>query len=168
MTMPFIMSTRKTYFFLCVLTFMVVAGSFILQYGFKLQPCSLCIIDRALVILMLLIFSVAFVHNPQKVGKLIYSLLGFIVALGGIAVTARHLWLLQLPADKVPECGPGFGYLIETMPFHQALAVVFKGDGECTKNVPYFLGLSLPLWTMVAFVLLAVASWSPLFCGRKK
>jgi len=168
MAMPSTISTRKIYFFLCVLTFLVVAGSLILQYGFKLQPCSLCIIDRALVMLMLLIFLVAFAHNPQKVGKLIYSSLGFIVALGGMAVTARHLWLLQLPADKVPECGPGLSYLIETMPLHQALAVVFSGDGECTKNVPYFLGLSLPLWTMVAFVLLAVASWSPLFCGTKK
>jgi disulfide bond formation protein DsbB len=159
---------RKAYFFLCVFTFLAVISSFVLQYGFNFQPCSLCIIDRVLVMLMMGVFLVAFAHNPKKVGKLIYSLLGFIAALAGIAVTARHLWLLQLPPDKVPECGPGLSYLIETMPFHQALRTVLSGSGECTKNVPYFLGLSLPLWTMVAFILLAIASWIPWFCDTKK
>jgi len=149
-------------------TFLVVLGSFILQYGFKLQPCNLCIIDRALIIVMVFMFCVAYLHNPKRVGQLFYALLGFLITLAGIAVTARHLWLLQLPSDKVPECGPGLSYLVETMPFHQALAIVFSGDSECTKNVPYFLGLSLPLWTMVAFILLAVASWIPWFAGAKK
>lgn len=161
-------SSRKAYFWLCMLAFLTVMSSFVLQYGFKLQPCSLCIIDRVLVMVMMAIFLVAFIHHPKKVGNIIYGLLGFIVALAGIAVTARHLWLLQLPPDKVPECGPGLSYLIESMPLHQALSIVLSGSGECTKNVPYFLGLSLPLWTMVAFVLLAIASWIPLFCDTKK
>ncbi|MGE3318325.1 MAG: disulfide bond formation protein B [Candidatus Berkiella sp.] len=162
------MSARVTFLALTALALLVVAGSFILQYGFKLQPCSLCIIDRALVMVMVVIFLVAFFHNPKKVGQLIYGLLGFLVAVAGIAVTARHLWLLQLPPDKVPECGPGLSYLLETMPFQEALMVIFKGSGECAKNVPYFLGLSLPSWTMIAFILLAMASWIPWYWGRKK
>jgi len=153
---------------LTVLTLLVVMGSFILQYGFKLQPCSLCIIDRALVMVMVLLFLVAFFHNPKKVGQLIYGVLGFLIAVGGIAVTGRHLWMLQLPPDKVPECGPGLSYLLETMPLQEAFMVIFSGSGECTKNVPYFLGLSLPLWTMIAFILLAIVSFVPWYWGRKK
>lgn len=162
------MSTRATFLALTVLTLIVVAGSFILQYGFKLQPCSLCIIDRALVMAMVVLFFIAFLHSPKSIGQLIYGLIGFLIAIAGIIVTGRHLWLLQLPPDKVPECGPGLSYLLETMPFQEAFMVIFKGSGECAKNVPYFLGLSLPLWTMIAFILLAIASFVPWALSRKK
>jgi disulfide bond formation protein DsbB len=162
------MSIRRTYLYLGVLCLLIIISSFIMQYGFKLEPCSLCIIDRVIVIGMALLFFIACLHNPKRVWQLIYSLLAFIMALVGIAVTARHLWLLQLPPDKVPECGPGLSYLIDTMPLKEALTIVLKGSSECTKAIPYFLGLSLPLWTMIAFVLLAVASWAPWLLGRKK
>lgn len=161
-------SIRRAYLYLGVLSLLIVISSFIMQYGFKLEPCSLCIIDRVIVMGMTLLFLTACLHSPQRVWQLIYSLLGFAMALIGIAVTARHLWLLQLPPEKVPECGPGLSYLIDTMPLKEALTIVLKGSSECTKNVPYFLGLSLPLWTMVAFILLAIASWIPWFLGRKK
>ncbi len=162
------MSIRRTYFYLGTLSLLIIISSFIMQYGFKLEPCSLCIIDRVVVIGMAILFFIAFLHNPKRVWQLIYSLLGFLMAVIGIAVTARHLWLLQLPPEQVPECGPGLSYLIDTMPLKDALTIVLKGSSECTKNVPYFLGLSLPLWTMVAFILLAAASWAPWFLGRKK
>lgn len=162
------MNIRRLYFYLSALTFLIVISSFILQYGLKLQPCSLCIIDRALVILLWIMFLIATLHNPKRVGQFIYSLLGFVIALAGIAVTARHLWIMNLPPDKVPECGPGLNYLLETMPLKEAFATVFAGSGECAKDVPYFLGLSLPLWTMVAFVILAAASWIPWFWDRRK
>ncbi|HRE30987.1 MAG TPA: disulfide bond formation protein B, partial [Candidatus Berkiella sp.] len=74
----------------------------------------------------------------------------------------------HLPPDKVPECGPGLNYLIETMPLKEALMTVFAGSGECAKDIPYFFGLSLPLWTMIAFILLAVASWVPCFWNSRK
>ncbi|MDH3908908.1 MAG: disulfide bond formation protein B, partial [Gammaproteobacteria bacterium] len=60
-----------------------------------------------------------------------------------------HAWLQQLPPDKVPSCGPGLDYMLETLPFTDVLSTVFTGSGECAEIVWQFLGLSMPAWVLV-------------------
>jgi Disulfide bond formation protein DsbB. len=74
---------------------------------------------------------VAAVHNPRQLGRRIYS--GFIigVALIGVSVSARHVWLQNLPADEVPECSPGLAYVFENFPLAETLKLMLNGTGEC-------------------------------------
>jgi disulfide bond formation protein DsbB len=82
----------------------------------------------------------------------------------GVVVAARHLWIQSLPADEVPQCGGDLSYMLDTFPFAKVLKLVFTGSGECAKVQPV-LGLPMPAWTLLWFVLLAV--WAVLATRRR-
>ena len=85
----------------------------------------------------------------------------------GAAIAARHVWLQHLPPEQVPACGPGLAYMIEAMP--SWLAVVKKvlaGSGECAEVNWTFLGFSMPEWTLLCFVLLAIGALAAGFRRR--
>jgi disulfide bond formation protein DsbB len=80
----------------------------------------------------------------------------------GAVIAGRHVWLQQLPADQVPTCGPGLNFILENFPLSQAIDMVLRGSGECADVMWTFLGLSIPAWTLVAFVLMILAGLSQL------
>lgn len=135
---------------LAALTMMGVA-LFYFQNQLDLAPCPLCIFQRVGVIAIGVICLIAALHNPGQSGVRIYSGLIILSAIAGGSVSARHSWLQHLPADQVPECGPGLDYMLESFPFVQVLNMVFRGSGECAEIAWKFLGLSIPEWTLVGF-----------------
>lgn len=153
---------RPIYYFLSFFCVFLLFTAYILEHYFDLIPCSLCIIDRAIVVILFLFYTFAIWHNPAKIGQRIYAIVGFCLSLMGIAMTARHLWLIHLNQESVPDCSPGWEYLIQTLPLNEALSAILMGSKECTQNMSYFLGLSLPAWTMIGFILLALGSLLPL------
>jgi disulfide bond formation protein DsbB len=158
MNMSMNLTLRQLYVTMLLFILVLIGAALILQYGFHWQPCSLCMLDRAILYAMAGLFVIAWIHNPNKIGGWIYATLGLLLSLAGMAVSARHLWLIQLPVDQVPSCTPGLDYLLETLPLKEALVTVLKGSGECSKQPGYFLKLSLPAWTMMAFVVLAMGN----------
>lgn len=162
--------SRSFYAVLFAFTAAVLLFSLFLQYGFGLMPCPLCLIARFLVLLLVILFAIAFVHNPNKRGQLGYILVSFVLAVLGILVTARHIWMMQLPPALVPACTPGLDYLLETLPILEAFLVILNGSGECAQTEGAFLGISLPAWTLMTFVALAIGILFPLFknhCKKK-
>jgi disulfide bond formation protein DsbB len=128
------------------------------QYGLGLEPCPLCVLQRIAVIACGVVCALAAIHNPGRVGAIVYSVLGFVIAAAGAAVSVRHVWLQSLPPSEVPACGPGLNYMLETLPFAEVLSKVFLGSGECAAADWIFLGLSMPAWMLVWFVAIMVAS----------
>ena len=126
------------------------------QYFLDLAPCPLCVFQRIAVILMGLVFFAAALHNPGRGGSICYALLLFVTAAGGIAVAGRHVWLQNLPPDKVPACGPGLDFMLDTFPLGEVLKIVFSGSGECAEISWSLLGLSMPAWVLVAISSLAI------------
>lgn len=125
-----------------------------------LEPCPLCITQRIFVIAVGLIALVAFIHNPGALFRRIYAGLGMLAAVVGGIVSGRHLWLQSLPEDEVPACGPGLEYMFETFPFTEAVAVLFRGNGNCAVVDWELLGLAMPGWVLIAFVgLFAANGW---------
>jgi disulfide bond formation protein DsbB len=133
------------------------------QHVLLLDPCPLCVFQRVAVISIGLIFLVAALHDPSGAGRIVYGLLLALAAVAGAAVAGRHAWLQQLPPDKVPSCGPGLDYMLETLPFTEMLSTVFKGSGECAEIVWQFLGLSMPAWVFIWVTALGVTGvWNNL------
>lgn len=133
------------------------------QYQLELEPCPLCALQRVAVIALGFIFLLASLHHPSGFGRYVYSVLLAIAAMSGIAVAGRHAWLQTLPADKVPACGPGLDYMLESFPFQQVLAMVFTGSGECAKVSWSFLGLSMPAWVLLWVLALGIVGiWNNL------
>ena len=133
------------------------------QHVLKLEPCQMCVLQRVAVISLGIIFLVALLHDPKGWGSRIYALFIAAAAGGGLSVAGRHYWLQNLPEDKVPACGPGLDYMLETLPLTEVLAKVFAGDGDCAKVVWSFLGLSMPAWVFICLVVVGGAGiWNNL------
>lgn len=126
------------------------------QYVLKLDPCPLCVFQRIGVIGCGIVFALAALHNPGRLGARLYGLLLLVPAGFGGSVAARHVWLQSLPPDQVPACGPGLNYMLENFPMSDALKMVFEGSGECAEIAWSFLGISMPGWVLVWMVILGL------------
>lgn len=125
-----------------------------LQYVEHQDPCPLCILQRVAFIAMMAVFLIAALHGPARRGAIVYSTLVFIIAAIGAAIAGRQVWLQHLPADRVPACGPGLDYMLESFPLMKALEKIFAGSGECAEAGWRFLGLTIAGWSLVWFVVL--------------
>jgi protein dithiol:quinone oxidoreductase len=131
-----------------------------LQYLQGLEPCPLCMVQRAFFYVVMALFVLAAIHGPGRVGTAIYAAFIVLFALGGAATAGRQVWLQHLPADKVPQCGPDLFFMLENFPLSRTLQKVFQGSGECAAVDWKFFGLSIAGWALVWFIALAVyAVW---------
>lgn len=149
----------RTWFFIGFLScFSMLAVGAYFQLVMDLEPCPLCISQRIAILLTGAFFLAAAIHNPLNLGRKIYAISGSGVALIGAGISTRHVWLQNLPPEEVPECGPGLAYIYENFPLTETLKLMFNGTGECAEVLWTFLGLSIPGWTLVAFLGLATVS----------
>lgn len=152
--LPGIRQTNLLIFVAC--TLMIIAAAY-MEHVLKMIPCSLCITQRGFVILTGVLALIAAIHNPGSRGRRIYAGVGVTSALLGACFAGRQLWLQSLPADQVPACGPGLAYIFDVFPFIDALKLLLQGDGNCA-HVDKIFGLSLALWTLFAFIGLALVN----------
>lgn len=164
---PFRWSFRSQF----VLGFLLCAGllGFALfserQWG--LNPCPLCMFQRYAFIGLGIVFMFGALHAPKGAwGRRIYGLVALIPAGAGIGVAGRHVWLTTLPPDQVPECGPPLAFMWETTPFADVIRRVLAGSGECAKVDWTFLGLSMPAWSLLWFLVLAAWAVQTAFRSR--
>lgn len=131
-----------------------------MQAYLQLDPCPLCMTQRVPVVAWSVIAIVAAVHNPGRTGRAVYAgLCGLCAYLGGL-VSARHIWLQNLPEDLVPACGPSLDYMLGNLPFMETVRLTLAGDGNCADTVWTFLGLSIPEQCLLLFaVVMAVSLW---------
>ena len=131
------------------------------QYVEFLEPCPLCIFQRVAFIWMGVFALLAVLQNPAGWGRKLYSWLIVLGAVFGAAVAGRHIWLQSLPPGDVPECGPGLNYMLDNFPLTEVLSTVLNGSGSCAEVSWNFMGLSMPMWTMVWYIGLGVvALWA--------
>lgn len=142
---------------------LLLAYAYYVQFHLRIDPCPLCIFQRLAFLLVGVVFLAAAVHDPGVRGSRVYAVLVFASAALGAAIAGRHVWLQHLPPDKVPACGAGLDYLLETIPLAQVVRSVLTGSGECAKVDWTFLGLSMPAWALVWFIVLggwgAMRNW---------
>lgn len=124
------------------------------QHQWGLYPCPLCIFQRIGFVLVGVFFLLGALHAPRGLGRYAYTTGVMLGSLFGIVVAGRHLWIQSLPADQVPSCGPPLDYMFSAFPLADVLRKVFTGSGECAK-VESILGLPMPAWSLLWFLLLA-------------
>lgn len=149
-------STRRWCVLGLLMCCFMMAVALFLQYGIGLEPCPLCIFQRVAVISAGIVFLIGAIHNPGRGGGLVYAVLSLVAVLGGILVAGRHVWLQTLPPDSVPSCGPGLDYMMDMLPLWDVMARVLHGSGECAVVEGVFWGVTLPQWTLLGFVVMAI------------
>lgn len=137
------------------------------EHVLGLEPCPLCIFQRIAVMSLGVVFLIGALVGPKRPGgRRAWGVLALVPALAGIGIAARHVWIQHLPPDQVPSCGPPFAFLRETLPFMDLVRKVLTGDGQCAKITWTFLGLSMPGWVLISFVVLAL--WTAFAAFRRR
>lgn len=140
-------------FVACVL---MLAFALFVEKVMHIEPCPLCMFQRVGVAALGLVFLVAAIHHPARLSDArIYSALIFLVALFPGYVSARHVYIQSLPPGSVPSCGATLDFMLEVFPLMEVVRKVLTGGGECAKIDWQFLGLSMPVWVLIAVIGLA-------------
>ena len=128
-----------------------------LQHLAGLLPCPLCVAQRLAYWFMGLIALLAFLHNPKYIGRRIYGFFLSIFSLTGTIIAARHAWLIRYPESF--ECGisPEEAFL-NSLPLAGWWPGMFEANGDCADVDWKFLSLTIPDWSLIAFISLGIVS----------
>jgi protein dithiol:quinone oxidoreductase len=129
----------------------------ILQEKMGLEPCPMCILQRYAFVAVGIVALVAAIHGPTRGFALkLYAVAIALFAMVGGGTAIRHSWLQHNP-PKTQSCGQELEFYLQNFPLAQALPKIFAGTGDCAEVQWKFLGLSIPEWALVWFVLLIAA-----------
>ncbi len=125
-----------------------------LQLALEMLPCPLCILQRYAFAAVALICLVTLALPAA--GVRIGAALGAIAALTGAGIAIRHLWVKAHPTIS---CGiDPLETSLNKVFFAQWLPALFQADGLCTTEYDPILGLSIPQWALVWFVIFALVT----------
>jgi disulfide bond formation protein DsbB len=131
-----------------------------------MNPCPMCMMQRAVFVVLGALAIIAVLHNPTVLGQRIYAIFLALISIGGASVAIRQLWLQSLPEDQVPACGPGIEYMIDVFPLLEVIEMSLRGTGDCAKIQWTLFNLSIPAWSLVAFISITIMSLFILFRKR--
>jgi protein dithiol:quinone oxidoreductase len=128
------------------------------------DPCPLCIIQRYFFVLVA-VFAFLGAGLRGWRGIAVLETLAAISALGGVVTAARHVYLQAHPGFS---CGfDALQPVVDSLPPAHWLPQVFKVAGLCETIYPPILGLSIPQWSLVAFVVIFLAIAGSLWSKRR-
>ena len=131
--------------------FAVVGGALYFQHVKMMSPCGLCVFQRyAFVIAGLFALAAAFTTRQKP-----WIALSLVSAIAGIGTVAKHLYVLANPGFS---CGidPATTFL-NKIPTATLLPSVFAAEGLCESAGDLIMGLSLPQWSGLTFIIISAA-----------
>jgi disulfide bond formation protein DsbB len=150
--MSLLASSRQLFLLAFAGSVALMAGALYLEHVVGLEPCPMCIVQRICVIGFGVVCLIAGLHGPATLGRRAYAVLALLVALAGAGTAARQVWLQSVPADQLPACLPSLEFMMEALPFQEIVRLVLHGTADCAEVKWTLFGLSLPEWSLLAFV----------------
>lgn len=141
-------------FLVCVA---LLAYALYLQHWRNLDPCPWCVVQRLGFMLVGFIALVGALHRPGAIGTVFYSSLGFVAAGAGVAAAGYHVYLQADPARAAKCVGSPVERILDRLDIGSIIPPLLQYDGPCTLKPWSFLGLSIPEWALVWFVILSIA-----------
>jgi len=160
-------NTRLFYISIFLICGALLGFGLYLEHGKGLEPCPLCVFQRIAFISIAMIALIAALHGPDRMAVWFYNGLISLAALIGGGIATRQVWLQHLPADQVPECGPGLDYILESFPLGLALKMILSGSGECAEIGWSFLSFSIAGWSLLWFLIFFITGLVSIFSLKK-
>lgn len=157
-------SSQTLALWILAVTGALLFGALVMEHIFAMVPCPLCLMQRIWFFAAGLFAFIGLMHDPRWG---IYPLLSIASAVVGGGFSVRQLYLQSLPEDQVPACGPDIAYMIDAFPLQDLLAAMTRGTGDCAAVSWQFLGLSIPGWALVGFVVIVVLGVAQLRAGNR-
>ncbi len=138
-----------------VLVSVAMAAALYLQHGLGFAPCPLCVLQRmGFVAAAVFAAGALFAGRAQRL-RLVFGVLAILGAIAGGGVAVWHSFLVAYPPESM-SCGRSFEWFHEDFPLGVWLPKLFRGDGDCFQVDWTLLGLNIPQWAAVMFVVLIV------------
>lgn len=158
---------RKTVFTVIALSLATTAGSFYSQYVLGLNPCVLCILQRLSVMAVGLAALAASANRQTGItARTASALFISIPALYGAGVAVYQLYIQSLPPGTAPSCGAPWTFRLKDWPLFETWEPVVRGFGSCDV-ADYFLGIPLPVWSLLYFGFVLLLIWGAWLKSRK-
>lgn len=142
---------RRSLAFLGLFSLTVIGAALYLQFYRHADPCPLCILQRYAYLMIALFTLLGAAAQGARVLKLA-QILTLVAAAGGMAAASRQLWLLAHPFFS---CGfDALQPILDKLPPAKILPFVFKVEGLCESPSAPILGLSLPAWSLLGYLLI--------------
>ncbi len=156
------LSPHRFFFLVFLFCLSGMAFALTLQHLQHIEPCPLCIFQRIALISAGIVSLIAGLHlstiHTSHIAQRIYSVLLGLSSVSGAGIALRQVWIQHLPADQVPDCGPGLNYMLDVFPLQKVVSMVLRGSGECAKIDWTLFGFSLPEYSLLAFAGLFILS----------
>jgi disulfide bond formation protein DsbB len=153
------------------LIFLVCVGligfALYLQHVKGLDPCPWCVVQRLGFMLVGLLALVGALHRPGLLGTTLYSVLGLVASLAGVASGSYHVWLQSDPVRAAKCVGSPVERILDQLELGRMVPPLLQYDGPCTLKPWSLLGLSIPEWSLAWFVILSVAFVAIPFLARR-
>lgn len=145
-----------------------VGAAAYLQYTYGLIPCLLCQWQRALMVVCGLICLVAALHGPSRRGSPRYAAGLLVMALFGAGLAGAHIGLQTSTPEQLDSLTARLG--------HGADLLLLPAWGEhlideltrCAEINWSLFGISLPEWSLLAFVGLILLALYPLLVQMRR
>ena len=159
---------RIFFIFIFIICVALLTFGLYLEHFKGLDACPLCILQRIAYISIALVTLIGILHNPIRISLIIYKSSIVILATIGALIAGRQIWLQHLPPELVPECGPGFDYMLNVFPFADAIKMILTGSGECAEVNWRFIGLSIAEWSLIMFLGITIATIISIYIYKDK
>jgi disulfide bond formation protein DsbB len=136
-----------------IIAFALIGVALYEQHVLEWFPCPYCVLQRYAFVTIGIVCLVSSAMQPRAAR--IGAGVALLAALIGAGLASYHVWIQAHPGVS---CGidPLETSLNKIAPA-KLLPWLFRADGICTTPYPDFLGLSTPQWSLVWFVILAIA-----------
>ena len=127
------------------------------QYGMGLEPCVMCIYQRTAVTALIFAPIPALISPRSVVLRTLSLVLCLLAIIWGAQIAFEHVqmqnpenFMLLLSCDVIPN-------FPEWLQLHTLIPSIFEARGTCGDIDWSFLGLSMPQWMTVIFVVYLLA-----------
>lgn len=135
-----------------------------LQATRHLAPCPLCVGQRIVYWLVGLVALIAFLHDPTRVARRWYAVVLALLSLVGVAIALRQEWIIYFA--HTAGCSSQISVeekILNSLPLAKWWPGMFAAEGDCASVTWKLLGLAIPEWSLLGFVLLGVVA---IYAGR--
>jgi disulfide bond formation protein DsbB len=141
-----------------VLSLAAVVIALVSQYGFGMEPCPWCVLERAIFIAIAIVALLGMALRGA--GRRLFAGLGVLLALCGVAAT---LWQ-HFQASHSESCALTLADKIMSRTLHldSLLPQVFEARASCADAAVSLLGISYDLWALGVFVVVGLMALSAL------
>jgi disulfide bond formation protein DsbB len=159
--------TRSLFLFAFIACALILGATFYLQMVVGLDPCLLCMIQRAAMAAAGALGLAATCHAPGIVGWRRYGMAMLLIAVFGAGVAGSQVWLQTATDDQLVPVVARFEAALSMLALDGWINRMGSEFRFCAEINWSLFSFSLPEWSLLAFVALMLLACYPVFAGLR-